>query len=157
MFPEGTEDSDITIELQDRKNPKQTIRLQADSNSFLQSEAEIGAMTLVVSTPQRPFSSWTFNEFKHQFGIIANSYADLDTFELDMEDFSGNIDIEKIFEDMLTETNKLQFICPAVHKGKESSRSLFIYEVLKQAVYASASGFTSASASTSASTAIYQL
>ncbi|KAF8476121.1 hypothetical protein BDZ91DRAFT_711004 [Kalaharituber pfeilii] len=157
MFPKGIEDSDITIELQDRKDPKQTIRLLVDSNSILQSEAEIGTMTLVVSTLQRPFSSWTFNEFKDQFGIIADSYGDLDTFELDMEDFSGNAEVEKLFEDMLTETTKLQFICPTVHKGKESSRSLFIYEVLKQAIYASASGFTSASASTSASTAILQL
>ncbi|KAF8467850.1 hypothetical protein BDZ91DRAFT_130457 [Kalaharituber pfeilii] len=116
-------------------------------------------MTLVVSTPQRPFSSWTFNELKNQFGVdfLADSYGDLDTFELDMEDFSGNAKVEKLIEDMLIETMKLQFICPTVHKGNESSCSLFIFEVLKQAIYASASGFTSASTSTSAPTTIFQL
>jgi len=74
-------------------------------------------MILVASTTlQRPFPSWTFNEFKVQFGITAESHSEMDTFELDIEDFSSITKVEGFVEDIPNETMKLPYY--AFGKGR---------------------------------------
>ncbi|RPB22038.1 hypothetical protein L211DRAFT_851015 [Terfezia boudieri ATCC MYA-4762] len=56
------------------------------SDAHIQHEAALGSMSISLSTKKRPFSSWTFNEFKAQFNIEADSFATIPRFILPSAD-----------------------------------------------------------------------
>ncbi|KAF8458920.1 hypothetical protein BGX38DRAFT_1264638 [Terfezia claveryi] len=109
MFPEGAKDSDINLELQDRRDPRRlNCRMVAKTRSI----------TIAVSTRKRPFSSWTFNDVKAQLGIHAGSYSDLPKAKLPMAD----VDMSTTqIKDTIGEIIKTISICPAISSGTERS------------------------------------
>ena len=102
------------------------------SDAHIQHEAALGSLTINLSTKQRPFSSWTFNEFKAQFNIEADNYASLPRFILPSAYLSEK-KIQEHIDDELKEVMKIYQICPDGMTSNESNRSLFIFEILKQA------------------------
>ena len=136
-FPEGTEPSDIALEIPDHKDPKKIVILM---NHVPPSKVEHGKLILLLSTVQRPFSSWTFKDFKAQFEIIAESYAELNRFDLPNIPVDGK-KTKELIDDAVKEISKAVSICPTASCGNESTRSLVVYEVLKQVTYAHGGNF----------------
>jgi hypothetical protein len=91
-FLEGTSlHLDLTLELQRDKNNVILERNNTSTENLLrrQATAQLNSKPIMIfiSTRQRQFSSWTFDEFKAQYNINpADSYTNLKMFELDPVD-----------------------------------------------------------------------
>lgn len=64
-------------------------------------------MTIVIITKQRSFSSWTFNEFKTQFSLIADFYGSPKKFEICSTDVGQEIETIDVVKKMI----KISKIC----------------------------------------------
>ena len=85
-IPGGTRGLDVRLEVDG------TTTWEIRSKSGLYRLLKKGEpQTIVVLTTQRPFSSWTFEEFKMQFGVSAASYTDLHRFELPRVPITGSV------------------------------------------------------------------
>ncbi|KAF8429653.1 hypothetical protein EV426DRAFT_129533 [Tirmania nivea] len=70
QFPEGTEASDLSLFLGDK-----TRLVPGGSFDTLFRGAVPESIAITVTTRQKAFSNWTFNEFTDQFGMVAVSKA----------------------------------------------------------------------------------
>jgi len=90
-------------------------------------------MAITVTTKQKAFSNWTFNEFTDQFGIVASGYLDLDKFSLPPLD-ANKTEIKSLIDDTLTDVLRVSKACRSVCGRNESERSLLIYGIMKSVV-----------------------
>ncbi|KAF8415777.1 hypothetical protein EV426DRAFT_706544 [Tirmania nivea] len=120
--------SDLTLEVQDDKN-----QLYKFDQHSLEDEAASGSIIIVISTNQRPFSSWTFSELKAQFVLFAESYTELQKFHLPKV-LSNHNKVPQLTNNIAREVEKALLICPTATTGNGSTRSLAVYEILKQDV-----------------------
>ena len=92
---------------------------------------KIGEITLKITTNQKGFSSWSFNEFKERFKITADCYAALPKFRIPPAQ-TNESDIQENIDSARNEIVMLRQICPHVFQGTEFARSVAVYEVLKE-------------------------
>jgi hypothetical protein len=143
-FPEGASlHSDLTLELQSDKHNVILERNNSSTDSLLRHQATAQQnskpMTIVISTKQRPFSSWTFNEFKAQFNLnAAVSYASLKKFELCPVDVEADEQGKEVIDDAFKQTMKIHKTCRDSLSANEACRSLWIFELPKQVTSISA-------------------
>jgi Crinkler effector protein N-terminal domain len=96
-FPDGTEDKDIVIGRDATRNKDGLLLcLLKDSElvSMVWNNGYQADLSLVVDTSQRAFSSWDFAKIRPLFGLAANSFSELPTFDggyVDTTEFSDKM------------------------------------------------------------------
>lgn len=127
-FPEGTEVSDLTLSL----NNNVIVDPGVLFDTYF-SRAVPESIALTVTTKQKPFSKWTFNEFINEFRIIASAYVDLGKFALTPLDANAT-EIQPLIDETLNDVLRVSKACRHVCGGNEGERSLLIHEILKRGV-----------------------
>ena len=128
-FPEGIEPSDLTLEFQFKEDQqKENYKLVKMDKASLHEVAALGVLNIVISTKQKPFSSWTFNECKTHFNLVADTYGELPKFTSTL----GDLPDQSYIDTTVDELCKICTICPSAMTGVGCERSLLVFEILKQ-------------------------
>jgi hypothetical protein len=112
-FPDGTEDKDIDVSRETSKD-RSVVHLLDDTELVAIVWAGIGPridISFIVDTLQRPFSSWDFAKMKPVFGLNADSFVELLTFEgghANLTEYSGNV--RHVLDDLMVRKFKLSVL-----------------------------------------------
>jgi hypothetical protein len=115
-FPDGTEDKDIGISCDAiRSKDGLLVRLLNDSElvSMVWNYGYRVELSLVVDTSQQAFSSWDFAKIRPLFGLTADSFVELPTFEGGQANITERSEnVRHVLDDLMVYKFKLSVLSP---------------------------------------------